>query len=370
MVALVATEVAARLFRFDMTRGLFNRAPITYRLPNVPTGEAFFRRAGPAVWRGQARATMLRLAGGDPSYYADEPVVTIRYDAQGFRNEPPLDAWDVAVVGDSFTELGYLPYEDLFTTRAATLLGVRVKNLGAGYSGTLTHTHYLRTYGCHPEARHAVLAFFEGNDLQDTDRETQVLRAVRAGGPRPVVPTIVTPLTAAIGLVSRFQRRRDGVMPNATFVAGNQETPVTIDYTPPDEAAWAESTTLALREGLAAYAEAARECGMVPWLLLMPAKLRVIHAHVRFLDSAVAAVRMWTPSDLPRFIERLSTELGIRYLDPTPELKALADHGVLPYSHVFDTHFSAEGSRAVGDVLARGLGPAIPSGRWRGAGRP
>jgi hypothetical protein len=360
-ICVLAVEVAARTFDFDVTGGLFNRVPITYRKPHVPTGEAFFRRAGPAVWRGRARATFLRMTGQERDYYADEPVITVRYDAQGFRNEPPLDAWDVVVVGDSFTELGYLAYEDLFTTRAAVLLGVRVKNLGVGYTGTLTHTHYVREYGCHPAARHVVLAFFEGNDLWDTLRETEDVRATRAGRPRPVVSTIVTPLTAAVGLLGGLWGERQGVNPNAMFVRGTEEIPVTVTVldAPLNEAAWLESAKLAVRDALAAYVQVAKECGMVPWLLLMPTKLRVIHDHVRFLDSADEAIRQWTPSDLPQFIKRLSEENGIRYLDPTPELTALADQGVLPYSHVFDTHFSKEGSHAVGDVLARGLAETI-----------
>lgn len=356
---LVAIEIAARTFDFDVTGGLFNRVPITYQRPHVPTGEVFFRRAGPAVWRGQVRRTFSQLAGQERDYYADEPVVTLRYDAQGFRNEPPLEAWDVVVVGDSFTELGYLPYEDLFTTRAAAILDVRIKNLGVGYTGTLTHTHYLQEYGCHPDARHAVLAFYEGNDLWDTLRETETVRATRAGRPRPVVSTIVTPLAAAVGLLGRLRGPRQGVNPNAVFVSGTAEIPITVSDPPANEAEWPESARLAERDALAAFAQTAHACGMTPWLLLMPIKLRVIHNHVRFLDSADEAVRRWTPSDLPQFIQRLCEELGIRYLDPTPELMALADQGVLPYSHVFDTHFSKEGSRAVGDVLATGLAEMI-----------
>src|SRR5262245_52482855 len=100
VICLLVVELAARAFDFGVTRGLFNRAPIAYRRPHIPTGEVFFRREGPAAWTGQARRTFLRLAGQDKDYYADEPVVTIKYDSQGFRNEPPLEAWDVVVVGD------------------------------------------------------------------------------------------------------------------------------------------------------------------------------------------------------------------------------------------------------------------------------
>jgi len=97
---------------------------------------------------------------------------------------------------------------------------------------------------------------------------------------------------------------------------------------------------------------------MTPWLLYLPVKLRVVHGHVRFLDQAPRAAREWTPSDLPRFIERLCGDLGIAFIDPTMELRQLADQGVLPYSGVFDTHFARAGSHVVGEVLARELGRA------------
>jgi hypothetical protein len=37
------------------------------------------------------------------------------YDRDGFRN-PDLEDWQVVVIGDSLTEQGYLPEEDLFTS--------------------------------------------------------------------------------------------------------------------------------------------------------------------------------------------------------------------------------------------------------------
>jgi hypothetical protein len=361
MAIFAMVEGAARWLEVDLSRGLFDRAPIYYRTPNVPTGEAFFRREGPAVWRGRVRATMLRLSGGDPAYYADEPEVTIRYDADGFRNDERLDSWDVVVAGDSATELGYLPYEDLFTTRAGALLGLHVKNLGASYTGALTQTHYLRTYGCNPAARDAVLAFFEGNDIQDIDRESRNVKAVRAGEPRPRVRTFVTPLQVLVGLFRYTRGGGDNVQPNAVFV-GARDTPMTVDYAPPDESALSEAMREETREALAAWARTARECGMRPWLLYLPAKLRVTYGHVRLLDSAPRATREWTPSDLPRFIERVSKAQGMSYIDPTSELRALADQGVLPYSGVFDTHLARAGSHVVGDVLARELGRVTLAG--------
>lgn len=88
---------------------------------------------------------MLELSGGLDEAYRNERPVTVAYDEQGFRNPDDLIDWDIVVVGDSFVELGYLPYEDLYTTRLGRLLGCRVKNLGCSYTGPFTYDYYLKT---------------------------------------------------------------------------------------------------------------------------------------------------------------------------------------------------------------------------------
>jgi hypothetical protein len=39
------------------------------------------------------------------------------------------------------------------------------------YTGPFSYVSYLRRFGGSASARHAVLAFFEGNDLGDLERE-------------------------------------------------------------------------------------------------------------------------------------------------------------------------------------------------------
>ena len=59
-------------------------------------------------------------------------MITVQYDEAGFRNPAGMLDWDIAVAGDSFTELGYLRHEDLFTTVLGQILDARVLNLGTG----------------------------------------------------------------------------------------------------------------------------------------------------------------------------------------------------------------------------------------------
>ena len=116
-------------------------------------------------------STYLKQNGGVDPAYTNEREVTITYDSEGFRNPEDLRDWKMVFAGDSFTELGYLPYEDLFTTHLGALLHTSVKNLGVGYTGTLTQTYYLKLYGKSASTTDAFLVFFEGNDLDDLLRE-------------------------------------------------------------------------------------------------------------------------------------------------------------------------------------------------------
>jgi hypothetical protein len=136
-VTVLLLEIGGRLadFDFEFNAHAFNTVPIFYRQPIVPVGEAFFRRPGPDRWEGNAIDVMYRMGGGTDGAYRDAPPVVATYDALGFRNPDALADWEIAIAGDSFTELGFLPYDDLFTTRVAGALGVRVKNLGVSYTG-------------------------------------------------------------------------------------------------------------------------------------------------------------------------------------------------------------------------------------------
>src|SRR5262249_46112346 len=157
-------------------------------------------------WEGNALDVMYRMGGGDDGAYRDAPSVATTYDAEGFRNPDSLTDWEIVVVGDSFTELGFLPYEDLFTTKLGNALGLRVKNLGVSYTGTFTQTFYLRAYGKAPSTTDAVLVFFEGNDFLDLGLEDRRLTQARASGAPPKPPADMPNLLQALPKQTSFVR--------------------------------------------------------------------------------------------------------------------------------------------------------------------
>lgn len=358
LLATVAIfEGVFRAVGFDFAREeeKWRKSPPFFRQPTVPTGSVFFRRPGPEQWTGQVLNTQLKLLNIRPNPYASEPVVTIHYNRSGFRNPDELAAWEIAVAGDSFTEMGYLPDEELFTTSLAKALDLRVLNLGTSYTGPLTHLSYLQDYGVCSGTRHAIIVFYEGNDLKDLDREYAELERWRRTGERDyrTFRKQTSFLRAAARLLQQSINRIDYA---TAFYKWRQGTvPVTLLDTPPGGAQISGETRQHLDYFFSQYAEFGKQHGLSLWLAYMPSKLRVLHGHLEFLDGAPVAVRSWTPTDLPQAISSLCDQFAVRFVDLTPALLAEnKDH--LVYNTIYDTHLNTFGSQAVARELARFIG--------------
>lgn len=372
-VFLAAGEAACRLAGFDFNRLQQGAAdpraawPLCFREPDQPFAEAFFKRPGSLTWTGKPLSTAMRLYHATDSAYADEKEFTLALDADGFRNPVPFPDWDVVVAGDSFTESGYLPVEEVYTSIAAAKSGLRVKNLGACHTGPLTQTEYLKAFGAAKSCRDAVLAFFEGNDIRDAERERGELGEFRASGRRPlreVRPQ--TSLLRALYTAAKSQARFDlrTRFANAVFTAGGKSAPVTIKTppTPEDPRTMSGEQRQLVSSFLDSWKATAAGMGMKPWLLCIPSNIRAYHGLVRYDDDADDAMKQWQPTALPEMIRKLCEEKGIAFIDGCGPLRVAAESGRLVYNPVFDTHLNAEGSRVLGEALAEALkhGRSVP----------
>lgn len=361
---LTGLEVCGHVLDYDFNRTFeaWNSTPIYYRQPIEPVGDAFFRRQGPESWTGKVLHTQLkRVNAAEHGVYADEEIRTYEYDHLGFRNSTDLKDWDIVFVGDSFTELGYLPHEELVSSRVGEQLGVSVKNLGASYTGTLTHNFYLQKFGKSSSTRKAVLVFFEGNDIKDAVAEHTRLEAFRADGTREYRDLQSQRQTSF--LVASIQGLRSLVTPkpspitneNAIFESADGDVPVTLLYALPNADELEPIAKQAIRGGIADWAKTANELGLEPWLVYMPVKHRVIHQNIRYTDNTEDAIRNWQPSDLPQHIAGLCEQNGISFIDATPALVATSASGQLPYNAIWDTHLNSLGTQVVADLIAKRL---------------
>jgi hypothetical protein len=361
-------EVGFRAVDFDFAKEQqgFERLAVFYRQPRVPTGKVFFRRPGPQEWNGQVlnfEALRRKLA---PNPYIDEPEISVQYNDIGFRNPPGFRDWEIAVAGDSFTELGYLPYDDLFTTILADVLDRRVLNLGTSYTGPLTHLSYLGDYGISESTEHAVIVFYEGNDLNDLNREYSDLMRWNDTGERPYrdfqkqTSLVLTVVERARGYL---ERRGSHNPVDAHFISRAGDIPITLSNAPPGSADLGDETRAQLEYFLAEYERLGRQHGITPWLAYMPVKRRVLHGQLSFNENTPDAIRNWQPTDLPEFIFELAAGHGIRWIDLTPILvEKTKEQRSLHYNSIWDGHLNSIGSRVVALEIAEHFEAAFAKG--------
>jgi hypothetical protein len=296
--------------------------------------------------------------------YADERSLTIKYDNLGFRNPPDLTDWDIVVVGDSFTELGFLPDEELFTDILARRLGKRVKNLGVCHTGPLTHLCYARDYGKSPSTKDAVLCFFEGNDLSDLREEHARLDRFKRTG-QPEARTFKKQTSILRALRQILDRKPPTLAQNAFVRLGDQESGVTVKYTPPGRMQMQPEDRALLESTMREWGRSMTELGMRPWVVYMPCKRRILHGRLRFMPGAPQWLVRWEPSDLPQYVQSICSESGIGFIDAIPPLLREVDEGRMCYNFIKDTHLNAVGSRVVADLIADALRPSFTSAATR-----
>jgi len=286
-------------------------------------------------------------------------LIRVQYDKLGFRNEDDLSDWEVAVAGDSFTELGYLPYDQLFTTILGKTMNVRVLNLGTSYTGPLTQLSYVQDYGVSPSTKHAIIVFFEGNDLDDLGREYAALARFRETGEREY-----REFKKQTSMLRALFRLRYTLMPqktadawvNAYFKSAHGDIPISLDYTPPGKAQIPAERMHQLEYFLHRYAAFTQGRGIKAWLAYMPCKLRVVHGQIEFSEGAPEELRKWGPTDLPQVISALSDRYGVEFIDLTPALVEETESSrELVFNSIYETHLNSRGSLVVAKEMARHL---------------
>jgi len=354
-------EVFFSLIEFDFGEArAWKATPVYYRQPVVPTGEVYFRRPGPEDWTGQVLNTFMTQRHVSPNPYEQEPIISVHYDSKGFRNPDGLADWEIAVAGDSFTELGYLEDKRLFTTILGEMLGVKVKNLGTAYTGPLTQVSYLKDYGRSANLRDVVIVFFEGNDIADLSREYESLLRWRDSGQRDYrefgrQSSLLNYLNSSVERIAVREPDRNYV--TAYYPSRPSGIPITFSYTPPGRSGLSAGVIRQLDVFFRSYADFGAESKLRLWLAYMPSKRRVLHGHVEFADDAPSHVKAWEPSDLPELIAELCSRFGIGFIDLTTALAhETKSSGNLQFNSMLDTHLNASGSLIVAVELAKAIG--------------
>jgi lysophospholipase L1-like esterase len=90
-------------------------------------------------------------------------------DAEGFRNHAVREHFEIAALGDSFTDAMTMEAEASWPSRLEQRLGVAVQNYGTAGFGPQQERLVLQDFVARHRPRVVVLAFFAGNDIFDAE---------------------------------------------------------------------------------------------------------------------------------------------------------------------------------------------------------
>jgi hypothetical protein len=295
------------------------------------------------------------------------PEYEIIYDRNGFRNTRDRDDVDIAVIGDSFLEVG--KDSELLPAFLERLLQVPVANLGQSHYGPQQELAVLRRFAVPLRPKAVVWAFFEDNDLKDVHRYNrnrqkwaEILRAHQSLWMRSFTRNALLAMQKLVVRCDPMPIGRSGRLQTAggeTRMHFWGHSPQPLSRRDLDAL---EQVRLVFQE---AYA-LSREHRFHLLVLFVPGKFRVYHGLIRCEPDSEC--QDWVINDLPERLGRMLTEVSpaIGYLDLTTTLTAEARKGVLVYP-LDDTHWSPEGTRvaatAVSETLARTGVPESPAGQ-------
>jgi len=328
--------------------------------------------------------------------FSAEERSTVTYDAQGFCN-PPRDSYDrpsidLVIMGDSFTGCVAADPEATWMTRIGELTGLSVYNVGKGGIGPYDYLQIFRHFGLVKNPQVALMNIYEGNDLRDAVRYHEHVDAVRAGDdgyadaaerfePELDYETLLdNPLgrnsyAVNVGLVALGQahegignaiaRARGTLRPRVNFryelrFADGAIVPFNVQNADKVEVRYAgmlqrgEVQLSAFDQALERLAALGQRHDFLPVVSYAPSAYTAYADFVAFEDEALATLMPWFSGVQRAYLRQKSEALGIAFIDLTPALQAAArdlQAKELLY-YPANVHYTREGHRVVGDVLA------------------
>ena len=174
-VPLLASETALRLMGDAAPSGILEQRHDLGEVTRDARWEytpRYGRRLRPNVdklneWR---YGDIVRL-GFVPAAVSDGTMHRFRFqtDAEGFRNPATRDRFEIAALGDSFTDAMTMAVDASWPMQLERRLGVAVQNYGTAAFGPQQELRVLKDFVAPHKPHVVVLAFFAGNDIFDAE---------------------------------------------------------------------------------------------------------------------------------------------------------------------------------------------------------
>jgi acetyltransferase AlgX (SGNH hydrolase-like protein) len=294
------------------------------------------------------------------------PATTIdyvaTYDWRGFRKNSSGPPYNIAVIGDSYIEIGESD-ETTFTELLARETALSVLNLGRAWYGPYQYLELLKRYVLDAKPQYVFFCFFAGNDLEDITRYEQW----KAGGRYYFYKdidnqSILFRLVIATRDTLHFLKRKI----KSVFLPGSQaklewskigiialedkKVPMFFDY-------WEKEITneqhTALKSIISQFKFICDGQHIIPILVYIPTATQV-YAGLHSADSNSAYIERVKNMPGNPSLEALSiiaSQLGVDLINLLPLFKDQASKGRLLY-YPFDTHWNIEGRRTAASFIA------------------
>ena len=169
-------EIFPSLIALTHLDGLFGY--YAYKINYIPDPELVFRE------KPFNRSIITAFSGAQYSarYGIEVQPYTIEWlmDKDGFRNQSEADSTDVVVLGDSYMEYGAAETDTFVGRLENNLAGMTVRNLGKSGYAPAQYVQVLKRFGLQYKPKIAVMAFYEGNDVQEV-RDYLLWKTGRSG---------------------------------------------------------------------------------------------------------------------------------------------------------------------------------------------
>jgi len=310
-----------------------------------------------------------------PEYGVDVEPIPYRasYTDQGFRLNSAQPPFAIAVIGDSYIEIGE-DDSDTLSERLGAVSGLGALNLGRAWYGPDQYLELLRRHVLPVPPRYALFCFFDGNDIEDVRQYRRWLREgmyyhYHDSILRTLVPRYSTAVADTTGFIikSLTRRRRSEPLgsephPDVGIVQlRGQRIAMRFGYW---NAPLSKSELLAsgewiqLRAIIAQFGRLCRANRIVPIVVFLPTKIQVYGSYVT--DASGLRVRSQinrqraVASNSLEAMREVAQHLNIPLIEVLPQFRRLAEEGRLLY-YPFDTHWNRAGRQAAAEVIAEAL---------------
>ncbi len=294
--------------------------------------------------------------------------VSFKRDGHGFRNvEPWPEELELVIIGDSFTDAESIqqPY---WQGISESMLVLAVPG-----TGTLEQQRLFETFALPRQPATVLLAYFAGNDLNDTQFFADMQRAgatrqdITHRDKQPLDYSVVFRLLQYLGELTASTAITDCHYPAAAQT--NPPTPVAFyrEFLPllgADKASLLESEKLRLtRTSISEMASALEAINAQLILMYIPQKAelywrylgaeskeRIIAAESRNDELSSLALIDANLSAQRDIMRELAAEIGIAFLDLTEPLAEAIEAGLAPYFFA-DTHWNQGGHNIARNAL-------------------